>query len=140
MLRRMLDDSEVIYDRSAAGPRVIDQIRRRRPESGPPRARRGSPLPAMACLRAQQCAEEHLEGYLVAHNLPFRPVHDLGYLINLCFSLTPAFVGIRSGTVIFNPSVATTRYPIEAAQELYTGAAREAIRLAQQTAGFVLQT
>ena len=37
----------------------------------------GKPLPAMACFHAQQCAEKYLKGYLIAHSVPFRFVHDL---------------------------------------------------------------
>ena len=36
------------------------------------------PLPALACYLAQQCAEKYLKGYLVAHGVSFRFVHDLG--------------------------------------------------------------
>ena len=35
------------------------------------------PLPALACVHSQQCAEKYLKGYLVAHDIPFRFVHDL---------------------------------------------------------------
>ena len=45
----------------------------------------------MACYHAQQCAEKYLKGYLVAHNVLFRLVHDLDYLIQLCAPLNPAF-------------------------------------------------
>ena len=98
------------------------------------------PLPAMACFHAQQCAEKYLKGYLVAHDVPFRLVHDLGYLIYLCTGLDPAFADLRPPAVTLNSYVATVRYPSEAAQEPDTEAAREAIRLAQQIAHFVLKT
>lgn len=44
----------------------------------------GTPLPAMARYHSQQCAEKYLKGYLVAHSIPFRYVHDLVYLMQLC--------------------------------------------------------
>ena len=97
------------------------------------------PLPAMACFHAQQCAEKYLKGYLVAHDVPFRFVHDLAYLINLCTHLDPAFADLRPAAVTLNPYVGTARYPSEAAQEPDIEAAQEAIRLAQQIADFVLQ-
>ena len=53
------------------------------------------PFPDMACFHAQQCTEKYLKGYLVAHDVPFRFVHDLAYLINLCTSLNPAFEDLR---------------------------------------------
>ncbi len=38
------------------------------------------PLSEMACYHAQQCAEKYLKGYLIAHSVSFRFVHDLIYL------------------------------------------------------------
>ena len=49
------------------------------------------PLPEMACYHAQQCAEKYLKGYLIAHSVPFRFVHDLVYLTQLCTAREPAF-------------------------------------------------
>ena len=97
------------------------------------------PLPAMACFHAQQYAEKYLKGYLVAHDVPFRFVHDLGYLIDLCMGLDPAFADLRPAAVTLNPYVATVCYPSEAAPEPDIEAARKAIRRAQQIADFVLQ-
>ena len=98
------------------------------------------PLPALAGFHAQQCAEKYLKGYLVAHGVPFRFVHDLGYLIDLCTGLDPAFEYLRPGAVTLNAYIATGRYPAEAAQEPDIAAAQQAIRRAQQIADFVLQT
>ena len=98
------------------------------------------PLPAMVCYHAQQCAEKHLKGYLVAHDVPFRLVHDLGYLIYLCTGLDPAFADLRPAAVTLNPYVATARYPSEAAQEPDIEAAEQAIRVAERIAAEVVQT
>ena len=98
------------------------------------------PLPAIACYHAQQCAEKYLKGYLVAHGVPFRFVHDLGYLIDLCTSLDPAFADLLPAAITLNPYVGTARYPAEAAQEPDTDTAQEALHLAQQIANFVRQT
>ena len=98
------------------------------------------PLPAMACFHAQQCAEKYLKGYLVAHGVPFRFVHDLGYPIYLCTGLDPAFADLRPAAVTLNPYVATVRYPAEAAPEPDIEAARKAIRLAREIAALAGQT
>ena len=98
------------------------------------------PLPAIACFHAQQCAEEYLKGYLVAHDVPFRFVHDLGYLLNLCAGLDPAFEDLRPAVRFLNAYIATSRYPAETDPEPDIPSAREAIRRAQQIADFVLQT
>ena len=98
------------------------------------------PLPALAGFHAQQCAEKYLKGYLVAHGVPFRFVHELGYLVNLCADLDPAFADLRPAAVALNPYVATACYPSEAAPEPNIEAAQTAIRQAQRIADFVLQT
>ncbi len=96
------------------------------------------PLSDMACFHAQQCAEKYLKGYLVAHDIPFRFVHELGYLINLCADLDPALADLRPAAVTLNPYVATVRYPSEAAPEPNIEKAQEAIQLAQQIATYVV--
>ena len=94
----------------------------------------------MACYHAQQCAEKYLKGYLVAHDVLFRLVHDLDYLIQLCAPLTPAFESLTPAAEILNAYIATGRYPSEDAEEADLQAAQEAIHQAQQIADFVLQT
>ena len=54
------------------------------------------PLPAMACYHAQQCAEKHLKGFLVFRQVPFRFVHDLVYLTQLCMDIEPGFSELLS--------------------------------------------
>ena len=112
-----------------------DDLELARRALGPDRA-----LPTLACFHAQQCAEKYLKGYLVAHGVPFRFVHDLGYLIDLCTGLDPAFADLMPAAITLNPYVGTARYPAEAAQEPGIPKAQEAIRRAQRIADFVLQT
>ncbi|MDE2990212.1 MAG: HEPN domain-containing protein [Chloroflexota bacterium] len=95
------------------------------------------PFPAAACFHAQQCAEKYLKGYLVAHDVPFRFVHDLGYLIGLCAGVNPALASLRPAAITLNPYVAIARYPSEAAQEPDIEAAEKAIAVAEQIAAAV---
>ena len=81
---------------------------------------------------------EVLKGYLVAHDVPFRLVHDLDYLIRLCARLTPAFEDLTPAAESLNAYIATGRYPSEDSEEADLEAAQEAIRLAQQIVDFVL--
>ncbi len=98
------------------------------------------PFPDMACFHAQQCAEKYLKGYLVAHDVPFRFVHDLAYLTRLCTGLDSSFEALTPAAKFLNAYIATSRYPAETDQEPDIEAAQEAIQLAQQIADFVLQT
>ena len=97
------------------------------------------PFPDIACFHAQQGAEKYLKGYLVAHGVAFRFVHDLDYLIQLCTPLNPAFADLAPAAEILNAYIATSRYPAETDPEPDIPAAQEAIRRAQQIADFVLQ-
>ena len=98
------------------------------------------PLPAMTCYHAQQCAEKYLKGYLVAHDIPFRLVHDLPYLIRLCAGLNPAFADLRSAADILNEYLAITRYPTEGSHEPDIEDAKQAIGLAEHITAAVVRT
>ncbi len=95
------------------------------------------PLPEMACYHAQQCAEKYLKGYLIAHSVSFRFVHDLIYLTQLCIAHAPTFEKLMPAVEILDEYGATTRYPMEGSVEPDIEAAREAIRLAEQVATLV---
>jgi len=114
--------------------KAADDLELARRALGPDR-----PIPDLACYHAQQCAEKYLKGYLVAHGVSFRFVHDLGYLIDLCTGLDPAFADLMPAAITLNPYVGAVRYPAEAAQEPDIPKAQDAIRRARQIADFVLQ-
>ena len=95
------------------------------------------PLPEMACYHAQQCTEKYLKGYLIAHSVPFRFVHDLIYLMQLCIARNPTFEKLMPAVEILNEYGATMRYPMEGSVEPDIETAREAIRLAEQIATLV---
>lgn len=44
----------------------------------------GAPVTGMVCYHCQQSAEKFLKGYLTFHQMKFKWVHDLEYLIELC--------------------------------------------------------
>ena len=75
---------------------------------GPP-----SPLPAMACYHAQQCAEKYLKGYLTARSVHFRFVHDLVYPTQLCKEQEPVFKELMAAAEILGEYGTTVRYPLE---------------------------
>lgn len=97
----------------------------------------GQPLPEMACYHAQQCAEKYLKGYLIAHSVSFRFVHDLIYLTQLCMAHDPTFEKLMPAIEILDEYGATTRYPMEGSVEPDIEAAKEAIRLTEQVATLV---
>jgi len=70
------------------------------------------PLPAMACYHAQQCAEKHLKGFLAFRNVPFRFVHDLIYLTQLCMETEPDFSELLSAAEVLGEYGTRVRYPL----------------------------
>ena len=99
----------------------------------------GQPMPEMACYHAHQCAEKYLKGYLIAHSVPFRFVHDLIYLTQLCIAQESAFEDIMPAIEILDEYGATTRYPMEGSVEPDIEAAKEAICLAERVAALVMK-
>ena len=71
----------------------------------------------MACYHAQQCAEKYLKGFLVARDLPFRFVHDLIYLTQLCMAREPTFEQLMPAAEILGEYGVATRYPIEGGKD-----------------------
>lgn len=42
------------------------------------------------CYHAQQAVEKYFKAFLVYHNVDFKKVHDLDYLLLLCMKIEPA--------------------------------------------------
>ncbi len=74
-------------------------------------------LPEMVCYHAQQCAEKYLKGYLIAQSVPFRFVHDLVYLTQLCTTHEPAFEELMSAAEILGEYGTTVRYPMGGSED-----------------------
>lgn len=95
------------------------------------------PLPAMACYHAQQAAEKALKGYLIARQVPFRFVHDLVYLVQLCAEQDPAFRELLPAAEVLGEYATRVRYPMETESEPDEEKAREALHLADQVMAFI---
>ena len=93
----------------------------------------------MACYHAQQCAEKYLKGYLIAHSVPFRFVHDLIYLTQLCMAREPAFEELMSAAEILGEYGTTVRYPMGGSEGPDVETAKKAIQLAEQVVALVAQ-
>ncbi len=94
----------------------------------------------MACYHSQQCAEKYLKGFLTAHSMPFRYVHDLVYLTQLCTTRDPEFERLMLAAEILDEYGVTMRYPTEVSEEPNIDAAREAVQLAKQFADLTTQS
>lgn len=95
------------------------------------------PLPTMACYHAQQAAEKHLKAYLVARQVPFRLVHDLVYLVQLCAEHDPSFRELLQPGEVLGEYATRMRYPLEGELEPDEERAREALQLAEEMVAFI---
>jgi HEPN domain-containing protein len=71
----------------------------------------GADVGDSACYHAQQCAEKYLKGFLKSRAVPFKWVHDLGYLVDLCAGLDPDFSQLRELAVTLTRAAELCRYP-----------------------------
>jgi len=50
---------------------------------------------AQVCFHFQQVAEKYLKAYIVANELPFRKIHDLVELMQICLQGDKSFSSLR---------------------------------------------
>jgi len=81
-----------------------------------------------ACFHSQQCAEKYLKAFLVHHNLPFRPIHDLEVLLGLIVPVSSEFELVRDLLLLLNDYAVDFRYPGESATKDEARAAVKAMR------------
>ena len=96
------------------------------------------PLAELAAYHAQQCAEKYLKGFLVSAAVPFRFVHDLGYLVQLCQHVAPDFGQLEDTAFRLTRYATESRYPREDDVACTVEEALEAIGLAVRIRDFVL--
>ena len=66
---------------------------------------------AQVCFMFQQAIEKYLKGYLVAHNIKVKKVHDLGYLCKQCSAVNKEFMDFYNDCKIVNQYYIPARYP-----------------------------
>ncbi|MBC7228235.1 MAG: HEPN domain-containing protein [Thermoflexales bacterium] len=80
------------------------------------------------CFHAQQCAEKYLKAFLIHHQIPFRPIHDLEVLLELITPISADFEFIRDLLLLLNDYAVDIRYPGEMATKDEARAAVKAMR------------
>ncbi|PSR17388.1 hypothetical protein C8255_12935 [filamentous cyanobacterium CCP3] len=98
-----------------------------------------NPLLDIVCYHAQQCAEKCLKGYLVAHSVPFKFVHELTYLTRLCAEQEPAFFELMDMASELQDYATGVRYPDDDLDEPTLREAQRAVNCAKEVRAFVMQ-
>ena len=91
------------------------------------------------CFHAQQAAEKYLKSYIIAHDLPFRKVHDLLELLNICLSRDDSFEEIRDEVILLQRYYVDTRYPAVWPVGTEKNDAYEALEAAGRIREFILE-
>ncbi len=66
-----------------------------------------------ACFHCQQAAEKSLKAWLIAREVEFPFVHDLGKLLTLCAKVDPEFERLRGVALSLAPFAVEMRYDAE---------------------------
>ena len=67
---------------------------------------------APVCFHFHQAAEKYLKAFIIAHDLEFRPVHNLLELVRICQAKAPDVSEIEEACYYLNPFYIDTRYPV----------------------------
>ncbi len=80
------------------------------------------------CFHCQQCAEKYLKGFIIQHNLTFKPIHDLETLLGWITPTHPQFDSIRDPLLLLNDYAVDIRYPGDYADREEASEAAKAMR------------
>jgi HEPN domain-containing protein len=64
------------------------------------------------CFHFQQAAEKYLKAFIIAHELEFRPIHNLLELLHICRQKEPRIREVEDACRYLNPFYVDTRYPV----------------------------
>lgn len=84
------------------------------------------------CFHFQQAAEKFLKAYIVANELEFKKVHDLGELVQICQRKNSGFKFLEKEAKFLTDFYLEPRYPEEIPQISYT---KSIANKAQKAAG-----
>lgn len=90
------------------------------------------------CFALHQAVEKYLKAYIIANELDFQKVHDLGRLVKICGQKDKEFDQYFDKVVDLSTYYIETRYPDYEVQ-VNKSQAEDALNLAEQIATFVKQ-
>jgi HEPN domain-containing protein len=67
---------------------------------------------AQICFHFQQAAEKYLKAFIIASDLEFRRVHDLGLLLKVCSAKDTSFEDLRETCEFLSAFYIEARYPV----------------------------
>jgi HEPN domain-containing protein len=64
------------------------------------------------CFHFHQAAEKYLKAFIIAHQVEFRPVHNLIELLSICRKKNSSIAELEDACYYLNPFYIDTRYPV----------------------------
>lgn len=86
---------------------------------------------------AHQAAEKYLKAYIVAFNLPFRKIHILPELLEICKTKNEVFEKLREACIFLNPFAFETRYPVHWPTDYTREDLEKALKFLKQIRSFI---
>ena len=66
---------------------------------------------AKICFHFQQAGEKYLKAFIILHDLPFKKIHNLVLLLEICSKKDDSFNELLEETKVLNVFYIDTRYP-----------------------------
>jgi len=89
------------------------------------------------CFHFHQAAEKYLKSFIVAHNLEFKKIHDLGELLRICKEKEPSFSSLSPACEFLTDFYIETRYPVPWPTKVSRKEAEKARMYTEDIRGFV---
>ncbi|MBA4391895.1 MAG: hypothetical protein C0399_13305 [Syntrophus sp. (in: bacteria)] len=92
---------------------------------------------AQICFHFQQAAEKYLKAFIVASDLEFRRVHDLGLLLKVCSTKDDSFEDLRETCEFLSAFYIEARYPVYWPTNFSREEAQKALQAAERIRVFI---
>lgn len=92
---------------------------------------------AQICFHFQQAAEKYLKAFIIASDLEFRRVHDLGLLLKVCSTKDASFEDLRETCEFLSAFYIEARYPVHWPTNFSSQEAQKALQAAERIRAFI---
>ena len=92
---------------------------------------------AQICFHFQQAAEKYLKAFIIASDLEFRRIHDLGLLLKVCSAKDTSFEDLKEICEFLSAFYIEARYPVHWPTNFSNQEAQKALKAAEQIRAFI---
>jgi HEPN domain-containing protein len=92
---------------------------------------------AQICFHFQQAAEKYLKAFIIASDLEFRRIHDLGLLLKVCSAKDASFENLRETCEFLSAFYIEARYPVHWPTNFSRQEAQKALQATERIRTFI---